>query len=87
MAYVTTNPPALQSSTLTGSGKVWSYRSTDVFDGTVDGAGYITNAQELGMTVGDSIFVYNTTSSLNKVSHGWVDAVSSTGATLSIESS
>jgi len=86
MAYATTNPPALEAQTPAGKGKTWLYSSTDPV-GTVDGAGYITNAQDLGMTVGDAVKVYDTTSSINKLTWTFVDAVSSTGATLVIESS
>lgn len=86
MTYSASNPPSLEGQTPAGSGKTWNYRSTDPV-GTVDAAGYITNGQDLGMTVGDLVKVYNTTSSLNKLTMCFVDAVSSTGVTLVIESS
>lgn len=86
MAYATTNPPALIQQTPAGDGKVWVYRSTDAV-GTVDGTGYFTNGQDLGMTLGDLVWVYDTTSSLNKGTVTFVDTVSSTGVTVVIESS
>lgn len=86
MTYATTNPPILESCSPTGVHKTWSYRSTDLV-GTVDGTGYFTNGQDLGMTVGDMVKVYDTTSSLNKLTIAFVDTVSSTGVTVVIESS
>jgi len=86
MAYATTNPPGLESSTPAGAGQSWIYNSTDLV-GTVDGTGYFTNGQDLGMALGDMVKVYDTTSSLNKMTITYVDAVSSTGVTVVIESS
>jgi len=60
MAYAVTNPPALMStSPLTGPGKHWSYRSTDVAT-DVDAVGYFTNGYDLGMRVGDIVWVFDT---------------------------
>ena len=61
MAYVTSNPPrkiAFGSidNSQTGS-NIWRYDSTDS-DVTVKAAGYFSNAIELGMAVGDLVFVY-----------------------------
>ena len=56
MSYSTSNPPALVSmAPLTAAGKLWLYSSTDP-TATVDGAGYITNAGQLGMKVGDIVW-------------------------------
>lgn len=64
MAYVTTNPPAKTSQgPLTSfnsgqgvGGNIWVYRSADA-DATVSAAGYITNAANLGMEIGDAVLV------------------------------
>jgi hypothetical protein len=63
MAYAVTNPPALISGPLTSAGRLWIYRSTDP-TATVDGAGYITNAGELGMKVGDVVWNMETDTDL-----------------------
>jgi hypothetical protein len=86
MSYATTNPPIIVSCSPCGTNKRFAYYSTDAV-GTVDAAGYFTNGLALGMAVGDEVWVYNTTSSLNKATTTYVDAVSSTGATVVIESS
>ena len=39
-----------------GVAKVWQYNSADAL-ATVQGAGYFTNGYELGMRVGDIVFV------------------------------
>lgn len=81
MAYSTTNPPSLTSvAPLTGAGQVWQYRSTEL-GSAVDAAGYFTNAQALGMRVGDMVLVYESTNVVFR-SHV-VLTVSSTGADLS----
>ena len=58
MAYSTSNPPALRSQAGTGPGE-WVYESTDnAADATA--VNYFTNAQDLGMKVGDTVRVRNT---------------------------
>jgi hypothetical protein len=65
---------------LTGAGNLWQYRSTEL--GTaVDGAGYFTNAKDLGMKVGDMVLVYESTNVALRTMV--VVTVSSTGADLS----
>lgn len=59
MTYAATNPPKLIATGLAGRGNIWQYRSTDAA-ATVDGAGYITNASDLGMKAGDIVFVTDT---------------------------
>lgn len=59
MAYSTSNPPFLKSGPLTGPGKTWGYRSTDVAT-DVDAVGYFTNGHALGMRVGDIVEVFDT---------------------------
>lgn len=63
MAYSTSNPPRLITGQFTGAGNIWSYRSTDAA-GTVDGSGYFTNAHALGMKAGDTVLVYDTSTTL-----------------------
>ena len=61
MAYSTDNPPALAGGELTNSvPQTWVYRSADTA-ATVDTDGYITNADDLGMKVGDVVYVHDTT--------------------------
>lgn len=54
MAYSKTNPPSLLMDRIGGGGAVWSYISPDN-RGAVTAAGYFTNAQSLGMRVGDVV--------------------------------
>lgn len=54
MAYSKTNPPSLLMDRIGGGGAVWSYISPDN-RGAVTTAGYFTNAQSLGMRVGDVV--------------------------------
>lgn len=55
MAYATTNPPALVSQLVgKAGGKMWIYDSADAAS-VVRVAGYITNADDLGIAVGDVI--------------------------------
>lgn len=80
MAYSTSNPPQLRIPSVGGTGpQFWSYESADD-DATVNGAGYITNADDLGMQVGDSVYVYDTATP--KGSWHFVSAISSGAATL-----
>ena len=90
MAYVTTNPPKLELSTFNASGtSIWSYKSTDAA-AVVDGDGYITNADDLGMKVNDLVFVTDTDASppivtshrVATVTAGGAADLSDTGATL-----
>jgi hypothetical protein len=63
MTYATSNPPQLVYSPLGGVGpQTWSYRSTDAA-ATVDAANYITNGGDLGMRVGDLVYVTDTDAS------------------------
>lgn len=86
------NPPVLTQSWLagstagqggsteTGAMQQWLYRSTHV-QTDVDNAGFITDAQILGMRLGDSVLAVS--SSAYIISHHVVNAISSTGCTLS----
>lgn len=56
MAYATTNPPAMLTQRVGGNGgAIWLYNSTDAAT-VVRVAGYITDADDLGIAVGDIIF-------------------------------
>jgi hypothetical protein len=66
MAYATTNPPReISMGPLAGSvgGRIWSYVSADVA-ATVAGAGYFSNAGQLGMKANDVILVVDTSTPL-----------------------
>jgi hypothetical protein len=85
MAYSTLLPPVLTGFTgLTRSGnnQNWLYKEAATFD-TIRAAGYISNALDLGMKVGDIVEHWDSTSaSAPVVTLGRVTAVSSTGATI-----
>lgn len=66
MAYVTTNPPQVLVPSIGARPTIWSYESADV-DSVVNGAGYITDALELGMKIGDMVWVFDTTTPLGSV--------------------
>lgn len=59
MAYSTSNPPAMVSGT--NSHRNWVYKSTDAA-AVVIVAGYITDADALGMQVGDTVTIIDTDS-------------------------
>ena len=80
MAYATTNPPQCLAPQVGGKGPaIWTYESADD-DATVNGAGYISNAGDLGMAVGDLVYVYDTATPKGSVH--FVSAISSGAATL-----
>jgi hypothetical protein len=54
MAYSTSNPPSMITQRVGGAGAMWHYNSTDAAT-VVRVSGYITNADELGMKVGDTV--------------------------------
>lgn len=58
MPYSTSNPPRLlvgAFNATANTNSLWSYNSTDAAT-AVDASGYITNARELGMVVGDLVY-------------------------------
>jgi hypothetical protein len=67
MAYATTNPPQLLMGAFTaGNGNypgIWTYASADAAS-VVRVTGYFSNADDLGMTVGDLILVQDTDTQL-----------------------
>lgn len=83
MAYSTSLPPCLLVARIGGSAPaIWSYQSIDAI-AAVRGATYITNAQDLGMKVGDIVFSYeNDQTAPGLASVSVVGTVTSSGATL-----
>jgi hypothetical protein len=82
MAYSATLPPKLLVGQLGGpGGNIWYYASVDDAS-AVRGANYITNAQALGMAVGDVVFHKDTDAGTITVGVSCVTAVTSSGATL-----
>lgn len=79
MSYSTSNPPVKVADALAGGPNLWMYSSADD-DGTVIGAGYVTDAQHLGMRVGDCVLIWDSTTP--KGSIVFVTAVASTGSTM-----
>lgn len=79
MTYSTSNPPSLVSQRVGDGPAIWIYKSADD-DATVNGAGYISNAGDLGMQVGDIVHVVDTTTPKTSL-HG-VASISSGAATL-----
>ena len=68
MAYSTDNPPQLRDQLIAGERKAWHYESTDAST-VVRVDGYITNAQDLGMTVGDQVISVDTDNTFLTTSH------------------
>lgn len=73
MAYATTNPPQLIAQGIGGNGKLWLYKSTDA-EATFDDTDYFTNADDLGMTTGDGIYIIDTTNGLGTIAQVTLDA-------------
>lgn len=63
MAYSVSNPPSLMVSRIGKGPAIWVYSSPDAI-ADVDGAGYFSNAEDLGMRQNDIVFVVNTTGNL-----------------------
>jgi hypothetical protein len=65
MAYATTNPPVQLAGGMMGGGaigrggNIWYYSSTDAV-ATVVGAAYFSNGVDLGMELGDIVYVVET---------------------------
>ncbi|PJF23520.1 MAG: hypothetical protein CUN56_00540 [Phototrophicales bacterium] len=78
MAYDTSNPPVLVTQGVTGANpKIWVWNNDDAA-GTVRADGYITDADDLGLSVGDLIFHYDSSASL--VASYRVAAINSDGS-------
>jgi len=78
MAYSTSNPPVLVGQPIAGP-RCWEYRSTDAAT-AVDADGYITNAKDLGMQVGDYIRVVDTDASPVTATAHVVSAINANGS-------
>jgi len=61
-AYSTANPPALIAQGIGGAAchRIWTLAGVHVTT-DADAAGFITNASDLGMKVGDTLFLSDTT--------------------------
>lgn len=80
MAYATSNPPRNMMRTNGSDGvNLWTYKSADPI-ATVRGAGYITNADDLGMKVGDVVIVAD--SNLETTTIEFVSAIAAGAATV-----
>lgn len=56
MAYDVANPPQKLAGGIGGGLSLWLYNSADA-RATVEGAGYVSNGDDLGMKVGDLVLV------------------------------
>ena len=78
MAYSTASPPKLMVQAIGNLGpSMWTYSSTDNA-AAVDNSGYITNGGDLGMKVGDFVFVSDSDDAALLVSGHTVVTVSAT---------
>lgn len=68
MSYSTSNPPALVAARVGSGPALWIYSSADQ-EADLDAAGYISNAGDLGMQVGDFVLVRDTTGNLAHLTH------------------
>lgn len=78
--YSTSAPPQKIAGTGPTGIQVWVYYSATDAVATVRAAGYISNAQALGMRVGDIVISQDGTTPLSSISR--VSAVASTGSTM-----
>lgn len=77
MSYSTSSPPARIAGKI-GGNAIWHYSSADD-DATVIAASYITDALDLGMQVGDFVWIFDTA---GIGTPAVVTAVSSSGSTM-----
>lgn len=78
MAYATTNPPVCVYGR-TGSGPaLWVYKHTDIHT-DVDAADYFSDGYDLGMKVGDVMFVSKSDATIGTTVH-YVTTVTANGA-------
>lgn len=77
MTYATSNPPRLVGESIGGGMRFWEYTDGDAI-AAVDATDYFSNGLELGMQVGDVVFVKgNDLTSITQVS-----ALSGSAATI-----
>lgn len=79
MAYSASNPPGKLVERLGGGPAMWVYSSTDAIATIVADADYFTNADDLGMVMGDLLWVVNTTASLSSL--GQITTIAADGST------
>lgn len=78
--YSTSSPPCCIVPAISGTGpSVWTYDSVDAMS-VVRVTGYITNALQLGMKVGDIVFVTDTDASPRITTTCLVQSISAAGA-------
>lgn len=81
MAYSTSNPPLRVVSANDGATpSIWAYASADAWS-LIEGAGYFTNASNLGMRLGDIIIATETDNGYGTSIHA-VSAIASGAATV-----
>lgn len=79
MSYATSNPPVCMVPRVGTSGiALWGYTSTDVHT-DVDADGYFSNGYDLGMKVGDVVFVNKSSATIGTTVH-YVTTVTANGA-------
>jgi len=79
MTYTVANPPVAIAQSISGN-TVWHYSSADV-DSNVDATDYFVNGSDLGMKVGDPVWVYDTAGVLTPMR---VSAVTAGGAATAV---
>lgn len=77
MTYATSNQPSCVTQRVAGGPAIWIYEDGDAI-ADVDATGYFSDGEDLGMQVGDIVFIHDTTNSLVSVGH--VSAISAAGA-------
>lgn len=79
MAYATSNPPKLLVPGMGGGQpSLWVYTSTDIHT-DVDASGYFTDGADLGLKVGDVMFVSKSDATIGTTIH-YVSVVAAGGA-------
>lgn len=79
MSYSTSNPPVCMVPRMGGGGAaLWVYTSTDVHT-DVDAADYFSNGYDLGLKVGDIMFVSKSSATIGTTVH-YVETVTANGA-------
>ena len=82
VGYSTSFPPKQIPSTIGNGPALWIYISEDAH-GTVAAAGYFTNGFDLGMKVGDAVFVGKSTATIGYTVHYVQTVVTNGAATIS----
>lgn len=82
MPYATSNPPRMTAQAVAGT-KIWMYSSTDPST-DVDATGYFTNGYDLGMRVGDVVFVVDSDTSTTQTTHSVITSTVGGASTISV---